>query len=142
MDKRDIRRTPLLYVEWHDACSDGGWHREDEVPIGCPRIISVGWKLRETKRALTIGTDAEHNGKGGGGAQHSEGLDLEEATAQGAHVNHKRKRPKHLRAGCLLCKPWKDERGAAGMIKGLAVRGRAMRLPPSQQRKVQPEDKR
>lgn len=27
-------------------------------------------------------------------------------------MNHKRKRPKHLRAGCLHCKAWKDERAA------------------------------
>jgi hypothetical protein len=27
-------------------------------------------------------------------------------------ANHKRRRPKHQRAGCLLCKPWKHE-GAA-----------------------------
>lgn len=27
-------------------------------------------------------------------------------------MNHKRKRPKHQRNGCLLCKPQKDERGA------------------------------
>lgn len=26
-------------------------------------------------------------------------------------AHHKRKRPKHQRAGCLACKPWKDERG-------------------------------
>lgn len=26
--------------------------------------------------------------------------------------HHKRRRPKHQRAGCLTCKPWKDERGA------------------------------
>jgi hypothetical protein len=25
-------------------------------------------------------------------------------------LNHKRKRPKHQRAGCLMCKPHKDER--------------------------------
>jgi len=25
-------------------------------------------------------------------------------------MNHKRKRPKHQRAGCLMCKPHKDER--------------------------------
>lgn len=28
----------------------------------------------------------------------------------GEAMNHKRKRPKHRRAGCLLCKPHKDER--------------------------------
>lgn len=27
-------------------------------------------------------------------------------------MNHKRRRPKHQRAGCLLCKPHKDERTA------------------------------
>lgn len=25
-------------------------------------------------------------------------------------ANHKRRRPKHQRAGCLMCKPHKDER--------------------------------
>lgn len=29
-------------------------------------------------------------------------------------MNHKRKRPKHQRAGCLMCKPQKDERGKNG----------------------------
>jgi hypothetical protein len=27
-------------------------------------------------------------------------------------ANHKRRRPKHQRAGCIFCKPWKDERNA------------------------------
>ena len=27
-------------------------------------------------------------------------------------AHHKRKRPKHQRAGCLSCKPWKDERAS------------------------------
>lgn len=26
-------------------------------------------------------------------------------------MNHNRRRPKHQRAGCLMCKPWKDDRG-------------------------------
>lgn len=29
-------------------------------------------------------------------------------------ANHKRKRPKHQRAGCLMCKPHKDERVKGG----------------------------
>jgi len=29
-------------------------------------------------------------------------------------MNHKRRRPKHRRAGCLMCKPHKDERGKGG----------------------------
>lgn len=27
-------------------------------------------------------------------------------------AHHKRKRPKSTRSGCLLCKPWKDQRCA------------------------------
>lgn len=41
-------------------------------------------------------------------------------------MNHKRKRPKHLRAGCLHCKAWKDEREA-----------KADRIKPSLRRKLQ-----
>jgi hypothetical protein len=32
------------------------------------------------------------------------------ALSEGSHMHHKRRRPKHQRAGCLLCKPHKDER--------------------------------
>lgn len=42
-------------------------------------------------------------------------------------AHHKRKRPKHQRAGCLLCKPQKDER--------------AKKKPkPSDQRKLQKDE--
>lgn len=49
-------------------------------------------------------------------------------------MNHKRKRPKHQRAGCLWCKPHKDERiaktarGAAPMAV-LTERPHRERLP-------------
>jgi hypothetical protein len=36
-------------------------------------------------------------------------------------MNHKRRRPKHQRAGRLFCKPWKDERGT--MTKGQGPNG-------------------
>lgn len=36
-------------------------------------------------------------------------------------MHHKRKRPKHQRAGCLMCKPWKDERGKNGRKPGSLV---------------------
>ncbi len=44
-------------------------------------------------------------------------------------ANHKRKRPKHQRAGCLMCKPQKDERV-----------GKEPRQKPSVRRKLQKED--
>jgi hypothetical protein len=37
-------------------------------------------------------------------------------------VNHKRRRPKHQRAGCLMCKPHKDERAAKASHGGNARR--------------------
>lgn len=42
-------------------------------------------------------------------------------------ANHKRKRPKHQRAGCLMCKPHKDER----------VKGKPEADPVSVRRKLQ-----
>lgn len=47
-------------------------------------------------------------------------------------MNHKRKRPKHQRAGCLMCKPHKDER--------LPKSGRGWHLKPSVRRKLQDDD--
>lgn len=34
-------------------------------------------------------------------------------------MHHKRKRPKHRRSGCLICKPHKDER----QLKKIKIRG-------------------
>lgn len=44
-------------------------------------------------------------------------------------MNHKRKRPKHQRAGCIFCKPWKDERTP-----------RTERDKPSVRRRLQTEE--
>lgn len=44
-------------------------------------------------------------------------------------MHNKRKRPKHLRSGCLRCKPYKDERAA-----------KSDRIKPSLQRKLQREE--
>jgi hypothetical protein len=45
-------------------------------------------------------------------------------------AHHKRRRPKHQRAGCLFCKPHKDERGAKS----------GDRERPSVKRKLQAEE--
>jgi hypothetical protein len=45
-------------------------------------------------------------------------------------VNHKRKKPKHQRAGCIFCKPWKDER----------AKGKAKQEKPSVLRKLQADE--
>lgn len=41
-------------------------------------------------------------------------------------MNFKRRRPKHQRAGCLLCKPWKDERAKRSRGKVDRKRSREM----------------
>lgn len=44
-------------------------------------------------------------------------------------MHHKRRRPKHRRAGCLLCKPHKDERlPKCVRLKGLKVPRRLTRV--------------
>ncbi|MBI4311658.1 MAG: hypothetical protein HY681_07740 [Chloroflexi bacterium] len=35
---------------------------------------------------------------------------------------HKRGRAKHQRAGCLLCKPWKDERDRQDQLRYVRAR--------------------
>lgn len=54
-------------------------------------------------------------------------------------MNHKRRRPKHQRAGCLMCKPWKDERGRKRVSGAGGVRGtrETMRFKPSEMRRLQ-----
>jgi hypothetical protein len=47
-------------------------------------------------------------------------------------AHHKRRRPKHQRAGCIFCKPWKDERVGKGKAKEMAR--------PSVRRRLQPDD--
>ena len=45
-------------------------------------------------------------------------------------MNHKRKRPKNRRAGCLMCKPHKmNGYGKAVKVKGLRVRRSLRTLP-------------
>ena len=63
--KRDIRRTPLLFVAWDDATSASGWCDptiRGKQSIG---IVSVGWLLRKTKRELTIAQSISTNGRAG-----------------------------------------------------------------------------
>jgi hypothetical protein len=45
-------------------------------------------------------------------------------------ANHKRRRPKHQRNGCLFCKGHKDERG----------KGSPSREKPSVRRRLQPDE--
>lgn len=37
-------------------------------------------------------------------------------------ANHKRRKPKSARSGCLWCKPWKDERSAPKTRRGVNFR--------------------
>lgn len=41
-------------------------------------------------------------------------------------MNHKRRRPKNARAGCLMCKPWKAN-GCSGKARGCQFQTGALR---------------
>ncbi len=48
-------------------------------------------------------------------------------------MNHKRQRPKHQRAGCLWCKPHKDERATKRPRAKREVGSLAEHVPQSQE---------
>lgn len=48
--------TKLLYIEWNDSHStaEGTWHVRKEIS-NCPaKVRSVGYVLKESKRAITL----------------------------------------------------------------------------------------
>lgn len=48
-------------------------------------------------------------------------------------MNHKRKGPKSTRAGCLMCKPWKDQR-RKDTLGAQTMQERRARLDEAEQR--------
>lgn len=49
--------APLVYIEWLDAAAVHGWQDLDTVTDDASPIViqSVGWVLRETDAAITLG---------------------------------------------------------------------------------------
>lgn len=46
----------LIYVEWEDSCSGGGWQRMERIlgdhkPATCR---SVGWEAKRDRRCITL----------------------------------------------------------------------------------------
>lgn len=56
MDKkttaRDLATAKLVYVEWVDAVSDGGW--EDNVKVDIHPVKTVGFLIAETKDGICL----------------------------------------------------------------------------------------
>jgi hypothetical protein len=66
--QRDVRRTPLLRVDWRDATSDQGWHYK--LPKGSDgkltlRVTSAGFLVHRTRDELTLATNISAGGKPG-----------------------------------------------------------------------------
>jgi hypothetical protein len=49
---RDLAAAPLVYVEWVDAVSDGGW--EDNVKVDIHPVKTVGFLIAETKDGICL----------------------------------------------------------------------------------------
>ena len=53
INKKDIRKTPIIRVEWLDAVSGSGWTAIDKVesPAKC---LTVGYLIREDKMQVVV----------------------------------------------------------------------------------------
>lgn len=49
---RDLAASKLVYVEWVDAVSDGGW--EDNVKVDIHAVKTVGFLIAETKDGICL----------------------------------------------------------------------------------------
>ena len=49
---RDLAASQLVYVEWVDAVSDGGW--EDNVKVDIHAVKTVGFLIAETKNGICL----------------------------------------------------------------------------------------
>jgi hypothetical protein len=47
-----LESSPIVYVEWVDAVSDGGW--EDNVKVDIHRVCTVGFLIAETKDGICL----------------------------------------------------------------------------------------
>ena len=50
--KPDLAAAKLVYVEWVDAVSDGGW--EDDVKVDIHNVKTVGFLIAETKDGICL----------------------------------------------------------------------------------------
>ena len=50
--KSDLATSKLVYVEWVDAVSDGGW--EDNVKVDIHPVKTVGFLIAETKDGICL----------------------------------------------------------------------------------------
>jgi len=63
INKKDIRKTKKLYLEWTDSSTIRGW-RDMDIPqdLAPSRIVSTGYLIRETDAYLTISNSVSING--------------------------------------------------------------------------------
>lgn len=50
--KRNLATAPLIYVEWVDAVSDGGW--EDNIKVDIHPVKTVGFLVSESKDGICL----------------------------------------------------------------------------------------
>ena len=50
--KRNLECSKIVYVEWVDAVSDGGW--EDNVKVDIHLVCTIGFLIAETKEGICL----------------------------------------------------------------------------------------
>lgn len=50
--KRGLESSTIVYVEWVDAVSDGGW--EDSVKVDIHPVCTIGFLIAETKEGICL----------------------------------------------------------------------------------------
>ena len=50
----DLKKHPLLYVEYADHASSAGWRDAPDVDLEPVLIASVGWLIKENKHRLVL----------------------------------------------------------------------------------------
>ena len=52
VSKSSLATAPVIYVEWVDAVSDGGW--EDEVKVDIHPVRTIGYLVSESKDGICL----------------------------------------------------------------------------------------
>lgn len=59
--RTEMRKPPLIYVEFLDHASSSSWRDVAEIPDNGILCCAVGFKLKETKHALVLGSFVDPN---------------------------------------------------------------------------------
>ena len=59
-----MKRGTLVVISWLDAHADSGWGPVKEQTTKPQAVLSVGWVIKDTKKAIVIAADVDPKGQG------------------------------------------------------------------------------